>query len=346
MWRHAGFTRTRGRVFDADRGQAPASSPRGGVPIPRQLLRSVGQGPLRPLLSFCQRKKKAFVGREHAGERTQTMGQNPGHLTVLQKQTIEALPFPSHPPHLLHPPAQAPGHLQRGSPTSSREGAACVSGPAVGSKVWVHPLPAEKVGVQRQHLRQMAEHFQNWWETRSPNQAGTPANGRNQGNFQAEPQTREKRVSGPRGRASCRQGVRGKGQRTRVSPEGRGTAAKPEPRAGEQRSSLHAEYTQTGPHQTEKAAGAHGEAETREERRAENPTHTETSPHEQQGGGRQRPTCGWSHGGTLGAGGEVGAPQGPGTPAPHRGGGRRQRLPHRLAGDQEEGPQGSGGRCG
>lgn len=63
---------------------------------------------------------------------------------------------PSKPSHslLTHPtcsipPARAPGHLQRGSPTSSREGAAFVSGPAVGSKVWAHPLPAEKVGGQR-----------------------------------------------------------------------------------------------------------------------------------------------------------------------------------------------------
>ena len=131
---------TRGCVFDADREQALASS-LGGVPIPRQLLRSVGQGPLHPLLSYCQRKKKAFVGREHTGERTQTMGQNPGHLTVLQKQTIEVLPLPSHPPHLPHPPARAPGHLQCGSPTASREGTACVSGPVAGSKVWAPPSP-------------------------------------------------------------------------------------------------------------------------------------------------------------------------------------------------------------
>lgn len=164
----------KGRVFDADREQAPASS-QGGVLIPRQLLRSVGQGPLRPLLSYCQRNKKAFVGREHAGERTQTMGQNPGHLTVLQKQTIEALPLPSHPPHLPHSPARAPGHLQRGSPTASREGTACVSGPAAGSKVWARPLPAEKVGGQRQHLRQMAEHFQNWWETRKAQPSRDPS---------------------------------------------------------------------------------------------------------------------------------------------------------------------------
>lgn len=66
MRRLASFTRAEGmrvRVFDADREQAPASSPQGGVLIPRQLLRRVGQGPLHPLLSFCQRKKKAFVGR-------------------------------------------------------------------------------------------------------------------------------------------------------------------------------------------------------------------------------------------------------------------------------------------
>lgn len=126
------------------------------------------------------------------------------------------------------------------------------------------------------------------------------------------------------------------------------TAREPEPapRAGEQLSSQNHVLGNSGQNGTQsthrrgrirlrrlqarwRALGegrAHGEAETREERRAENPTHTETSPHEQQGGGRQRPTCGWSHGGTLEAGGEVGAPQGPGTPAPHRGGGRRQRF--------------------
>lgn len=154
MRRLAGFTRAEGmrvRVFDADREQAPASSPQGGVLIPRQLLRRVGQGPLHPLLSFCQRKKKAFVGRgARRGENSDNGAESRrSHSSAKADHRFNEAPtpplLPSHPPHPPHPPAPAPGHLQPGSPTASREGAACVSGPAVGSKVWGPPQRRSEV---------------------------------------------------------------------------------------------------------------------------------------------------------------------------------------------------------
>lgn len=62
---------------------------------------------------------------------------------------------PSRPSHslLTHPtcsipPARAPGHLQRGSPTSSREGAAFVSGPRWVPKCGPTPSPQRRSEVR------------------------------------------------------------------------------------------------------------------------------------------------------------------------------------------------------
>lgn len=253
MRRLAGFTRAEGmrvRVFDADREQAPASSPQGGVLIPRQLLRRVGQGPLHPLLSFCQRKKKAFVGRgARRGENSDNGAESRrSHSSAKADHRFNEAPTPHHAPFSPTPPAPSPGpgpwapaawqpHRQQG-------GCSLCLGPGG----WFQSVgpPAEKVGGQRQHLRQTAEHFQNWWETRKAQPGRDPNKGQQSRQFPSG--TTDSREEGQRALGTSKQPMRGAWER----PENR----EPAPRA--ERSTCEARTTCWGA-AVKTACGAHAD---------------------------------------------------------------------------------------